>query len=108
VQDLRAEIIYAYQAALKPNAPFAPCERGSLNEWLMERYTAFNCVGGARKFFRIWHPPWPQCRTDVELLDVSLLTENWPWLAAAKLVGANFSPGLRGVWMGRPHGLGTP
>ena len=99
---------FSYRADLEIGAPFAPCVSGSLDEWLMERYTAFNCVGGGRKFFRIWHPPWPQCAVEVELRDVSLLRRNWPWFSGARLVSANCSPGLRGVWMGRPLGLGQP
>ena len=91
------------RAGSEAGAPFAPCERGSLDEWLMERYTAFNAAGGRRRFFRVWHPPWPQTPARVMVEDPSLLEENWPWFKAARLVGANYSPGLRSVWMGRPH-----
>ena len=104
VMDRRTATKFQYRADLKIGAPnFAPCENGSIDEWLMERYTAFNCVGGRQKFFRIWHPPWPQCEVEVEIQDLSLLRENWPLFADARLVGANFSPGLAAVWMGRPH-----
>ena len=105
VADVGSRSRFEYRAEAVLGAPFAPCEHGSLDEWLMERYTAFNCVGGRRKFFRIWHPPWPQCDAEVELSDLSLLRENWPWFGGAELAGANFSPGLHGVWMGRPHGI---
>ncbi len=104
VVDARTNARFAYCADLKTGTPnLAICERGSLDEWLMERYTAFNCVGGRRKFFRIWHPPWPQRQAAVEIQDLSLLLENWPIFADARFVGANFSPGLAAVWMGRPH-----
>jgi len=82
---------------------FTPCEIGSLDEWLMERYTAFNSAGGRKRFFRVWHPPWPQIPMDVIIHDDSLLTQHWPWFNEARLAGANFSPGFREVWMGRPH-----
>jgi uncharacterized protein len=69
----------------------------------MERYTAFNSADNRRRFFRVWHPPWPQCPVNVELRNISLLTQNWRWFADARLFGANFSPGFREVWMSRPQ-----
>lgn len=105
VADVRTGLTFTYRAGLETGAPpdFAPCERGSLDEWLMERYTAFNSAGGRKRFFRVWHPPWPQCRMEVDVRDDSLLKRNWRWFAGARLIGANFSPGFREVWMGRPH-----
>lgn len=103
VEDAPARTALVYRAELEFGAPFAPCEADSLDEWLMERYSAFNAAGGRRRFFRVWHPPWPQRRVDVALEDVSLLRQSWPWFADARLAGANFSPGLREVWMGRPR-----
>jgi len=93
---------------------FVSCEAGSIEEWLMERYTAFTCPSprpspirwereGRRRFFRVWHQPWPQVPVEVEIKDQSLLEENWNFFKEARLIGGNFSPGLRGVWMGRPH-----
>jgi uncharacterized protein YqjF (DUF2071 family) len=103
VVDVKTNSRFHYAATLPEHADFAPCEGGSLDEWLMERYTAFNSARGSRKFFRIWHPPWFQCQVDVHEYDVTMLKEKWRWLADAHLVGANFSPGLDDVWMGRPH-----
>jgi uncharacterized protein YqjF (DUF2071 family) len=116
VEDVRTKTRFSYQAEagrgamLRPGhagpeagAPFVPCERDSLDEWLMERYAAFNSARGRKRFFRVWHPPWPQTPVRVTVEDLSLLQENWPWFNAAQLVGANYSPGLRSVWMGRPH-----
>jgi len=93
------------EAVLGAPIAIVPCERGSLDEWLMERYTAFNSARGRKRFFRVWHPPWPQCPARVVMKDKSLLTQNWPWFREAKLIGANFSPGFEDVWMGRPHSL---
>jgi len=89
------------QSGLQPIS-FEPCKTGSLAGWLMERYTAFTCRKTKRRFFRVWHPPWEQCEAEVDLGDVSLVKRYWPWLGHARLIGANFSPGLRDVWMGRP------
>ena len=94
---------FAYSATLSKAAEFTVCERASLDEWLMERYSAFNSVAGRKRFFRVWHPPWPQCPADVEVKNLSLLETNWPWFARANFIGANYSPGIRDVWLGRPH-----
>lgn len=108
VVDAKSGSRLAYKAKLSaqtgetPVPQFQPCVRGRLDEWLMERYMAFNSVGGRRRFFRVWHPPWPQCATEVTWEEKSLLTQNWPWFREARFIGANFSPGFDEVWMGRP------
>lgn len=101
VVDAKSGATLAYNAQLV-EAPFQPCTRGSREEWLMERYTAFNSAGCRRQFFRVWHPPWPQCAAEVTFGDQSLPAKHWPWFAQARFVGANFSPGFDTVWMGRP------
>lgn len=116
VEDVRSKASFSYRAdreiaapdrsqhaGPEASAPFTSCEPGSLDEWLMERYTAFNSAGGKKRFFRVWHPPWPQRPATVAIEDLALLEENWPWFKTAQLVSANYSPGLRNVWMGRPH-----
>lgn len=103
VQDVRSGNRFDYRAETVRGAPFTPCERNSLDEWLMERYAAFNSARGRKRFFRVWHPPWPQCKAEVKLDDLNLLRENWDCFNDAQLVGANFSPGVKEVWMGRPH-----
>jgi hypothetical protein len=94
---------FAYTARVPGDAEFVPCERGSLDEWLMERYAAFNSANGRKRFFRVWHPPWPQCAAEVSLADDSLLLASWPWLGSGRLIGGNYSPGIRDVWLGRPR-----
>lgn len=102
VVDVKSNAKLRYNAKLSESATFAPCVANSLDEWLMERYTAFNSAGGRRGFFRVWHPPWPQCSVEAAVEDLSLITGNWPWFKEAEFVGANFSPGFDTVWMGRP------
>lgn len=94
-----------YSAEIDPATQFRPCEAGSREEFLMERYTAFTAKGSRRRKFRIWHPPWPQAAIEVEIKDDILLRNSWKWFADAPLVGANYSPGFRDVWMGRPQKL---
>jgi len=93
---------FIYEAKLSDDT-FAPCETGSLHEFLLERYTAFNWRGKMRRFFRVWHPPWPQTSAQILIKDNSLLAKTFPWFENARYVGANYSPGLRDVWMGRAH-----
>ncbi len=106
VSDVKVRKSFEYRASwagLDAKPDYALCEPGSLDEWLMERYTAFNSARGHRQFFRIWHPPWPQCRANVDIRDDSLVVSNWQWFRDAQLVGGNAAPGFRDVWMGRPH-----
>jgi uncharacterized protein YqjF (DUF2071 family) len=94
---------FKYDARLAPDAMFAPCQNDSLDEFLCERYTAYTSHVSTRRFFRIWHPPWPQARAKVFITDDSLLKKTWPWFGGARLVGANYSPGFDEVWMRRAH-----
>jgi uncharacterized protein YqjF (DUF2071 family) len=82
-----------------------PCERDSLDEFLLERYTAFTQWRGVRRFFRIWHPPWPVAPVAAEIPHASLLQAAGPWLPRARFIGAHYSPGAADVRMGRPQFL---
>ena len=93
---------FSYEGNLStPN--FTPCPAGSFDQFLLERYTAFTSHQTSRRFFRIWHEPWKQQAIQISVADTSLLETVWPWFADAKLVAANYSPGAKDVWMGRPH-----
>ena len=94
---------FQYHGELSVPADFTSCEAGSLEEWLMERYIAFNSAGGRMRSFRVWHPPWQQCSVNAEIHDNELLKKNWLWFDDAHLISASFSQGFREVWMGRPH-----
>lgn len=105
VHDHDADAAFEYVGHVPSTAVFTTSPAGSLTEWLMERYTAFTAYHRHRRLFRVWHKPWTHTAVPVTVLDDSLLRARWPWFAKARLVGANFSPGLRNVWMGRPHPL---
>jgi uncharacterized protein YqjF (DUF2071 family) len=105
VAESSSETAFSYTAALPLPVSFNISPAGSLAEWLMERYTAFTAHGRHRRFFRVWHEPWLHTAVNVRISDDSLLRVRWPWFGKARLIGANFSPGLRNVWMGRPHRL---
>lgn len=78
------------------------CAPESLDEFLLERYTAFTQSGNRRRFFRIWHEPWHQVAVKVEIVTDDLIRATGSWWREAARVGANFSPGVN-VWMGWPH-----
>jgi uncharacterized protein YqjF (DUF2071 family) len=105
VADGAGDGAFQYQAWVDEAGGVQPCEPGSLDEWLMERYTSFTCVSGKSQFFRVWHPPWPQTPATVKVSDQSLLDSNWAFFKQASITGANFSPGVKNVWMGWPHKL---
>jgi uncharacterized protein len=79
-----------------------PSEAGSLNEFLLERYTAFTCQRRRRRLFRVWHEPWQHTPIEIEITANNLLASTGTWWRNAEYVGANYSPGVE-VWMGRPH-----
>jgi hypothetical protein len=105
VRDPANNGVLAYEVSFNPSVELRECETGSLQEWLMERYTAYTHVGGRSRFFRVWHPPWAQVPVEIALADQSLLEVNWPFFRDARVIGANLSSGVRGVWMGWPHQL---
>ena len=92
-----------FTAPIDPRATFAPCDAGGLDEFLLERYTAFTKRGPLERLFRVWHQPWPQVPIDITMLDESLVASTGPWFGRARRVGANYSPGFPEVWMGRPR-----
>ena len=93
---------FTYSATLEAHDSLAPCEAGTLDEFLLERYTAYTRRGASSLRFRIWHRPWPQVSARVELGDTSLLMQHCPWFASARCVGANYSTGAVDVWVGAP------
>jgi uncharacterized protein len=94
---------FAYTAEMAPGAEFQVCASGSLEEFLIERYTAFTRRGRSSRYFDIWHEPWRQLPVDARISNDRLLGHAFPWFAQARLVGANYSPGAQDVWMGAPR-----
>lgn len=90
------------------NPELAPATAGTLKAFFLERYTAFTAAGRKPQFFRVWHQPWKVGEVD----DFALRSETLlgslreKWTDTARLVGAQWSHGVHGVWMGRPHRAG--
>ncbi len=88
---------------------YGPVEEGNLHGFLLERYTAFTKGFGMQRFFRVWHEPWRQVEVDVDIIENTLLARAYggeQWAGEARLIGANYTPGAKEVWMGRPHFVG--
>jgi uncharacterized protein YqjF (DUF2071 family) len=85
-----------------PTGKAIACDAESLTEFLLERYTAFTEHRRRRRFFRVWHPPWPQLPVDLTVSADDLMAATGDWWLDAHKVGATYSPGVD-VWMGRPH-----
>jgi uncharacterized protein YqjF (DUF2071 family) len=80
-------------------------ETGSLDEFLLERYTAFTFGGPREKalLFRVWHEPWMQRPATIRIDQCSLLGLTDASLVHARLAGGHLSAGVTDVWIGRPR-----
>jgi uncharacterized protein len=103
VMVARGSAKLACQVSEGAHAEFRPCQPGTLDAFLLERYIAFTCCGHARRLFHIWHIPWPQIPVEVSVQDEGLLATTGRWIQHARFVGANFSPGVCDVWMEWPQ-----
>jgi len=103
VEDAATDAVFSYQAKLEGGADCSECQRGSLDGWLMERYSAFNSAHDRKKYFWVWREPWRQCKAWVDISNATSLVAEWTWFTQAELIGANYSPGNQAVWLGRPH-----
>src|SRR5262249_25432621 len=88
VDDITTGGVFAYRAALETRARLCECHVGTMTEWLMERYTAFTCSRGVRRFFRVWHEPWLQIPAHVQIDSQSLLEANWAVFHHSQIRGA--------------------
>lgn len=103
IRDTRSGTFLNYHAETPHHAEHRPCFAGSLDEFLLERYTAFTQIGPFRRSFHVWHPPWAVIPIQAQVKDAGLLAETGDWAEQAVFHSAHHSPGYPGVWMGRPH-----
>ena len=92
---------FEFRAAIDPRQTYRRPEPGSLDEFLLERYTAFTQSGRKRLSFRVWHDPWRFVSIEPDILDDRLLRTTGSWPRGARLVAAQHSPGFEEVGMGR-------
>lgn len=93
---------FSYKGMLENKFEFRPCDGGTSDEFLLERYTAFTYRRGVERFFHIWHPPWLQTPVEINIESDKLLATTGRWFKAARFAGAHYSPGFKDVWMGWP------
>jgi hypothetical protein len=94
---------FAYEGRTPRGARPGPAAAGSLDEFLLERYTAFTRQRKADRLFHVWHRPWTVTPLELDVRDESLLAAGGPWFAASRRIAAHASPGFAEVWMGRPE-----
>jgi uncharacterized protein YqjF (DUF2071 family) len=80
-----------------------PAEPDTLDEFLVERYTAFTIRGDALYCFRIEHAPWPLRPATVEVEQTSLLKDLG--LSFSSPPASHWSAGIHNVQISAPQRL---
>ncbi len=108
VTDRRCGESFAWKSSFSiANSPWRTCPAGSLDEFLLERYTAFNSAGYRRKLFHIRHSQWMQTSAEVHLSERALLDSRFGLLRGIEPTAAHYSPGAFDVFMGPPESVDT-
>lgn len=92
----------AFDVFADPNRAPATAAPGSLDAFLLERYTAFTRCRGRDACFRVEHAPWPQQRATVHFRDTALLSRTGVDWSRATVACANLSPGVKQVGFSPP------
>jgi uncharacterized protein len=87
-----------------PNAGL-PIASGTLDGFLLEKYTAYTHRRGATRFFHIAHPQWAVARPTLLAIEDTLIRNSCPWFRNAAMLSIHESEGFRGVAMGPPRRL---
>ncbi|MGE9295894.1 MAG: DUF2071 domain-containing protein [Puniceicoccales bacterium] len=94
----RIGIGFDAEYALEP----APTLPGTFDEFVLERYTAFNRWQGKNVLFRVAHPRWLMRRARLREFHDEALRGLFPFWEEARFVGGHFTPGFDAVQMGAP------
>lgn len=103
VADRRGEPL-RYRARPCDGAALGPAEAGSLDEFLLERYSAFTRWASLDRVFRIRHDPWLLQPMRAEVSGGAFLGETGRWFTGAQPDCAHYSSGVEEVrisWPGR-------
>lgn len=104
---MRGSVVAQGGAALAYEAKFTeeiarPAPPGSLDEFLVERYTAFTSWWSLRRSFRIRHSPWESRPVELRMTDRSLLESAGSWTKSLELSHATHTEGVHAVQIGYP------
>jgi len=75
---------------------------GTLDHFLLERYTAFTHRAGVIRRFDVDHEPWPMQHARATMHDASLLSLSGEWHHHAQLIAAHMSSGVHDVSISTP------
>jgi uncharacterized protein YqjF (DUF2071 family) len=98
-ESLRVSIVTPAEAS-------RPVEPSSLDEFLLEKYTAYTHHRGVCRFFHISHPNWKVAPGMLQGFDDTMIRIRCPWFIHAKLHSVHTSAGFHDVAMGAPHTVG--
>ena len=79
-----------------------------LDDFLLERYSAFTRRRQMIRRFDVQHLPWPRRRVDVKMIDTSLLELSGGWIEHVQFACAHHSPGVRDVIISAPRRVPRP
>ena len=102
-EGMRREIEAAGRRLTIEASPANAATDPALDNFLLERYTAFTCRKHVIRRFDVEHPPWPYRRVDVKMIDTSLLELSGEWIDQAQVIAAHYSPGVRDVIISSPR-----
>src|SRR5262245_19798563 len=94
---------FAYQGGWQRQAGFAQAARGSVAEFLVERYIAWTHRLNVSRRFDVAHQPWAIAPADVHISQRSLLHRFAPWIGDTPVACAHLSPGTTGVRISAPR-----
>jgi uncharacterized protein len=93
-------------SVLEDAEPRGSVRPGSMDAFLLEKYTAYTHHRGVSRYFHIAHPHWSVARPAELDIDDTLVRASCPWFARARMLSAHTSAGFKDVAMGYPHRLG--
>jgi uncharacterized protein YqjF (DUF2071 family) len=83
------------------------CAPGSLDAFLLERYTAYTHCGGRGRWFVVEHPRWRATPFQLARFDTTLLEAEYPWFRRSTFVGGHLAEGFADIAMSAPRRLVT-
>jgi uncharacterized protein YqjF (DUF2071 family) len=100
--DVTAGLGIGFDATFDPGVAPQVVLPGSRDAFLLERYLAFTRCRGRNMCFRVGHVPWPQQPAIVTVRESGLLDQTGVQISTMQPVSANYSRGVKDVWLSAP------